>query len=35
MTSGWVSPKTVRFGASSLLDDVIKALSGPNFDDNN
>ena len=29
MTSGWVSPKTVRFGASSLLDDVVKVLAKP------
>lgn len=33
MTSGWVSPKTVRFGASSLLDDVVGILAEPNFDD--
>lgn len=33
MTSGWVSPKTVRFGASSLLDNVVNVLAAPNFDD--
>lgn len=33
MTSGWVSPKTVRFGASSLLDDVVGILATPNFED--
>ncbi len=33
MTSGWVCPKTVRFGASSLLDDVIEVLAAPNFDE--
>ena len=29
MTSGWVSPRTVRFGASSLLDDLEYRLSMP------
>ena len=29
MTSGWVSPRTVRFGASSLLDDLEKVLAQP------
>lgn len=33
MTSGWVSPRTVRFGASSLLDDVVKVLAEPGFDE--
>lgn len=33
MTSGWVSPRTVRFGASSLLDDVLEVLAVPSFDD--
>ncbi len=33
MTSGWVSPKTVRFGASSLLDDLEKVLAAPEFDE--
>lgn len=33
MTSGWVSPKTVRFGASSLLDDLVRMLSQPQPDD--
>ncbi|MEL6961815.1 MAG: deoxyribose-phosphate aldolase [Pseudomonadota bacterium] len=27
MTPGWVSPRTVRFGASSLLDDLVAVLS--------
>lgn len=29
MTSGWVSPRTVRFGASSLLDDLERVLNQP------
>ncbi|MGI9499151.1 MAG: deoxyribose-phosphate aldolase [Geminicoccaceae bacterium] len=33
MTSGWVSPRTVRFGASSLLDDLEKVLAAPRSDD--
>lgn len=33
MTSGWVSPKTVRFGASSLLDDLESVLLTPRTDD--
>jgi len=33
MTSGWVSPKTVRFGASSLLDDLETVLAQPQDDD--
>ncbi len=33
MTSGWVSPKTVRFGASSLLDDLVDILARPRADD--
>jgi deoxyribose-phosphate aldolase len=33
MTSGWVSPRTVRFGASSLLDDVVKVLAAPRLDE--
>lgn len=33
MTSGWVSPKTVRFGASSLLDDLEMVLARPQPDD--
>jgi deoxyribose-phosphate aldolase len=33
MTSGWVSPRTVRFGASSLLDDLVAMLSRPQTDD--
>ena len=33
MTSGWVSPKTVRFGASSLLDDLVEVLARPQTDD--
>lgn len=33
MTSGWVSPRTVRFGASSLLDDLVKVLAQPQTDD--
>ena len=33
MTPGWVSPKTVRFGASSLLDDLERILSEPQPDD--
>ncbi|MDH3658748.1 MAG: deoxyribose-phosphate aldolase [Alphaproteobacteria bacterium] len=33
MTSGWISPKTVRFGASSLLDDLERILSQPQPDD--
>ncbi|MEM7045387.1 MAG: deoxyribose-phosphate aldolase [Pseudomonadota bacterium] len=33
MTSGWVSPKTVRFGASSLLDDLETLLLAPRPDD--
>ncbi|MEM8947815.1 MAG: deoxyribose-phosphate aldolase [Pseudomonadota bacterium] len=32
MTPGWVSPKTVRFGASSLLDDLERVLSAPDSD---
>jgi deoxyribose-phosphate aldolase len=27
MTPGWVSPKTLRFGASSLLDDLLRLLN--------
>jgi len=33
MTSGWISPKTVRFGASSLLDDLETVLAQPQDDD--
>ena len=33
MTSGWVSSKTVRFGASSLLDDLERVLAEPQPDD--
>ena len=33
MTSGWVSPRTVRFGASSLLDDLEHVLAAPQIDD--
>ncbi|MGI9490093.1 MAG: deoxyribose-phosphate aldolase [Geminicoccaceae bacterium] len=33
MTSGWVSPRTVRFGASSLLDDLEKVLAQPQAED--
>lgn len=33
MTSGWVSPRTVRFGASSLLDDLVRVLAAPQPDD--
>ena len=33
MTSGWVSPRTVRFGASSLLDDLEKVLAAPQIDE--
>ncbi|MGI9437514.1 MAG: deoxyribose-phosphate aldolase [Geminicoccaceae bacterium] len=33
MGSGWVSPSTVRFGASSLLDDLVRLLAMPRFDD--
>lgn len=33
MTSGWVSPRTVRFGASSLLDDLVGVLSAARPDD--
>ena len=33
MTSGWVSPRTVRFGASSLLDDLVAVLSTSQPDD--
>jgi len=33
MKPGWVSPKTVRFGASSLLDDLVRVLSRPVVDD--
>ena len=33
MTSGWVSPRTVRFGASSLLDDLEKVLAAPRPDE--
>jgi deoxyribose-phosphate aldolase len=29
MTSGWVSTRTVRFGASSLLDDLLRVLAAP------
>jgi deoxyribose-phosphate aldolase len=32
MGKGWVSPKTFRFGASSLLGDVVAALSGKESD---
>lgn len=33
MASGWVSPRTVRFGASSLIDDLVAMLSKPHPDD--
>lgn len=33
MASGWVSPKTVRFGASSLLNDVVEMLAAPSSDE--
>jgi deoxyribose-phosphate aldolase len=33
MTPGWVWPRTVRFGASSLLDDLVAILSRPPTDD--
>lgn len=33
MTPGWISPKTVRFGASSLLDDLIRVLAQPQTDE--
>lgn len=33
MTSGWVSPRTVRFGASSLLDDLEAVLKMPRLDE--
>ena len=33
MTPGWVSPKTVRFGASSLLDDLERLLDEPQTED--
>lgn len=33
MTSGWVAPKTVRFGASSLLGDVVGILAAPQNDE--
>lgn len=33
MTPGWISPKTVRFGASSLLDDLEHILAKPAIDD--
>ena len=33
MTSGWVSPRTVRFGASSLLDDLDMILNTPPLND--
>jgi deoxyribose-phosphate aldolase len=33
MTSGWVSPRTVRFGASNLLDDVVKVLAAQRLDE--
>ncbi|MEZ5935005.1 MAG: deoxyribose-phosphate aldolase [Alphaproteobacteria bacterium] len=33
MGSGWVSPRTVRFGASSLLDDLERILQQPQRDD--
>lgn len=33
MTSGWVSPRTVRFGASSLLDDLENVLAEPQTDE--
>ena len=33
MTPGWVWPRTVRFGASSLLDDLVAILSRPQTDD--
>jgi deoxyribose-phosphate aldolase len=32
MGSGWVAPKTVRFGASSLLDDLERVLQLPQAD---
>ncbi len=28
MTPGWIAPRTLRFGASALLDDLLKALNG-------
>ncbi len=33
MTPGWISPKTVRFGASSLLDDLERMLAMPQAED--
>ena len=33
MNAGWVSPKTVRFGASSLLEDLVRILQQPRTDD--
>lgn len=33
MTSGWVSPRTVRFGASTLLDDLERVLQQPQADE--
>ncbi|MGI9502601.1 MAG: deoxyribose-phosphate aldolase, partial [Geminicoccaceae bacterium] len=33
MTPGWISPRTVRFGASSLLDDLEHILAKPAIDD--
>ena len=33
MTPGWVSPRTVRFGASSLLDDLESVLAAPQTDE--
>ena len=33
MTPGWISPRTVRFGASSLLDDLEHILAKPVIDD--
>jgi len=33
MKPGWISPKTVRFGASSLLNDLEQVLARPQIDD--
>jgi deoxyribose-phosphate aldolase len=33
MTPGWISPRTARFGASSLLDDLERILSEPQLED--
>jgi deoxyribose-phosphate aldolase len=29
MTPGWISPRTLRFGASALLDDLLAVLGRP------